>query len=501
MRWLNGNSNTLIRLGLGCVFVLSSYGKLVNLDAFIVVVQTLSPLPPSFAAITGLAVAVFEFQLALFLILGLHPRTALWACCALLGFFMMVVLVPLVQGRDVSCGCFGAYEPLTWWTMARQIFLLVASGWCLLNSRTGPSRRAETATRAPGASVRLRVFTSLPIWVATLVVVVFGGLLAGATAAWARGVPEVVSSASITDRLLGCDAAGVGERVTGDTHVLRLREVVSFVSEAQPQSDLIQIFWSALAESLPAGASVSVLRAGDNPDMAQRFRVCRTPVTFFVSDGVVAYRRTGFALAWWKELHELTASFLFQEPFDPPDIEGGLAIGSTVRTFTVSDEQGVPVTFEEGALRGCVFYFTSVDCSVCDDVAPWIRRFYETECPTVSWTSVVLGAVDGETYSAGYDALARHVPQGTNTRAAAGPSVTLTQAVHYARDHGLPGRVLVDVDGLAQRVLGVGGTPAVIVFGADGRVLARHIIGTGEAGHLGQSFGAELSEEILDALK
>ncbi len=108
--WLNNRYVTLLcRVILSAVFLLSSYGKLVDIERYSVdAVYNFGILPMWLARPFGLAMPFIELTCALGLLFGVLTRlAALGAAAMSLAFFVAKAMV-LSQGRMIDCGCFGA---------------------------------------------------------------------------------------------------------------------------------------------------------------------------------------------------------------------------------------------------------------------------------------------------------------------------------------------------------------------------------------------------------
>ena len=97
------------RFLLGGVFLVSSIGKLVDVEKYSVdVVYDFGVLPMVLARPFGLVMPFIELAVALGLLLGIVTRlSALGGGLMSIAFFIAKGMV-LSQGREIDCGCFGA---------------------------------------------------------------------------------------------------------------------------------------------------------------------------------------------------------------------------------------------------------------------------------------------------------------------------------------------------------------------------------------------------------
>ena len=97
------------RLLMAAIFLLSSYGKLVDIERYSVdAVYNFGILPMALARPFGLVMPFIELLCALGLLFGVLTRlSALGVALMSLSFFVAKAIV-LSQGRSINCGCFGA---------------------------------------------------------------------------------------------------------------------------------------------------------------------------------------------------------------------------------------------------------------------------------------------------------------------------------------------------------------------------------------------------------
>ena len=107
---LNNRYLTLLfRLVLAGVFLLSSFGKLVNIEEYSVnAIYNFQIMPVWLARPFGYVMPFIELLCALGLLGGVLTRlSGLGAALMSLAFFIAKAIV-LLQGRSIECGCFGA---------------------------------------------------------------------------------------------------------------------------------------------------------------------------------------------------------------------------------------------------------------------------------------------------------------------------------------------------------------------------------------------------------
>lgn len=127
--FLNNQYLTLLfRLVLAGIFLLSSYGKLVNIEEYSVnAIYNFQILPMWLARPFGYVMPFIELLCALGLLFGVLTRlSALGAALMSLAFFIAKFDVLYIQGRTIDCGCFGAIvETLASVTIYMDIPMLI----------------------------------------------------------------------------------------------------------------------------------------------------------------------------------------------------------------------------------------------------------------------------------------------------------------------------------------------------------------------------------------
>jgi uncharacterized membrane protein YphA (DoxX/SURF4 family) len=97
------------RMVLACIFLLSSCGKLVDITQYsIKPVVEFGILPSSVAVVFGSVLPFVELLCALGLLFGVWTRLASLGIAAMSLAFFSAKTFLLLQGFDLSCGCFGA---------------------------------------------------------------------------------------------------------------------------------------------------------------------------------------------------------------------------------------------------------------------------------------------------------------------------------------------------------------------------------------------------------
>ena len=119
----------VLRLILGGIFLVSSLGKMVDIERYSVdAVYTFGILPMALARPFGLVMPFIELAVALGLLFGVLTRLSALGCGLMSLAFFIAKAVVLAEGREIDCGCFGAVvETLASVTIYMDIPMLIFS--------------------------------------------------------------------------------------------------------------------------------------------------------------------------------------------------------------------------------------------------------------------------------------------------------------------------------------------------------------------------------------
>lgn len=96
----------LCRLVLGGIFIYASIDKIAHPGAFADIIHQYRLVPDLFIHFMAVVLPWLEMVTGILLVFGLFPRTAAIILSALLGVFMVVLVVNAIRGFNFSCGCF-----------------------------------------------------------------------------------------------------------------------------------------------------------------------------------------------------------------------------------------------------------------------------------------------------------------------------------------------------------------------------------------------------------
>ena len=119
------------RIFLGIVFILSSMGKITDVKGFSVLVADYNLLPSFFVLPFSYILAWTEFFSGVFLLLGYGIPYLGIVVSGMMMMFITVVIITLVRGADIDCGCFDiplfGSNKIGYHTLIRNIIFLLMS--------------------------------------------------------------------------------------------------------------------------------------------------------------------------------------------------------------------------------------------------------------------------------------------------------------------------------------------------------------------------------------
>ena len=115
------------RVVLGGIFLWAALTKVPDMAAFAESVANYRIVPPALVPAAAAVLVGVEAVAAFALVFGFWVRAAALLVAALLGVFTVGLASALVRGIDLACGCFGGNAPATWWTVLRDVVMLLAA--------------------------------------------------------------------------------------------------------------------------------------------------------------------------------------------------------------------------------------------------------------------------------------------------------------------------------------------------------------------------------------
>ena len=127
-------ADTLLRLGLGAMFIYSAWGKLQDPRIFQTMVANYRLLPACMTAIFSVTVPMAELLVGAMFLFTKWTREAAFATTVMLLMFLVALVQAQVRGLDISCGCFGDSKEETntvLHALVRDILLFAPTIWLL----------------------------------------------------------------------------------------------------------------------------------------------------------------------------------------------------------------------------------------------------------------------------------------------------------------------------------------------------------------------------------
>lgn len=118
----------VLRVALGAIFVYAGYVKLVQpWQLFAAGIAEYEIVPLWAATFLAKTLPWFEVLLGLMLVIGRWSRTSTVIVSGLLLVFFSMMVRAFAQGKDISCGCFGPNEMISWKTLLRDGSMLAGA--------------------------------------------------------------------------------------------------------------------------------------------------------------------------------------------------------------------------------------------------------------------------------------------------------------------------------------------------------------------------------------
>lgn len=116
----------IIRWILAFIFIFAGIIKIFNINDFVEIIYQLVIIPDLFAPTFAYIIVLTEIAVGIALILKLYYNITLRASLYLIIIFSVIVTIKLVEGADVSCGCFGDFSDskIDVFTLIRNFVLL-----------------------------------------------------------------------------------------------------------------------------------------------------------------------------------------------------------------------------------------------------------------------------------------------------------------------------------------------------------------------------------------
>jgi uncharacterized membrane protein YphA (DoxX/SURF4 family) len=145
LRWIV----VILRLALGAIFIYAAWVKLrLPWQLFAMSIDSYQLLPPGPVEFLARTLPAFELLLGIGLIVGKWLRITSSITAALLLVFFSLIVRAALKGQEISCGCFGPGETISWKTMLRDGSMLAGALFLAVMAWRTPSRSALPAPDA-----------------------------------------------------------------------------------------------------------------------------------------------------------------------------------------------------------------------------------------------------------------------------------------------------------------------------------------------------------------
>jgi len=116
----------IIRFYIGILFIYASMSKIPFPAEFAAALGSYRILPYWSVNFVAIALPWVEVICGLFLVIGLRTRAVSSIIGILLVVFTAGIIINLIRGASISCGCFGnAGDQISWWDVPRDLFWLL----------------------------------------------------------------------------------------------------------------------------------------------------------------------------------------------------------------------------------------------------------------------------------------------------------------------------------------------------------------------------------------
>jgi putative oxidoreductase len=116
----------VLRLYVGCFFIYASMSKIPYPAQFAEATANYRLVPYWFLNLGAVILPWIEFVCGLFLVIGFMSRASVILIGCMLILFNIMVLINMVWGAPISCGCYDTVgEPIGWKKIAENILMLI----------------------------------------------------------------------------------------------------------------------------------------------------------------------------------------------------------------------------------------------------------------------------------------------------------------------------------------------------------------------------------------
>ena len=118
----------VLRIVLGAIFVYAAWTKLREpWELFALAISSYQLLPMKMVELVARTLPWLELAVGIGLIIGRPLRLSSSIVSLLMLMFFVLVVRAYAKGMEISCGCFGNNEPISWLTLLRDGSMLAGS--------------------------------------------------------------------------------------------------------------------------------------------------------------------------------------------------------------------------------------------------------------------------------------------------------------------------------------------------------------------------------------
>ena len=114
----------ILRIIIGGVFIWAGITKIVNPIGFIKDIQNYKLFPLNISLIIAIILPWVEFLCGICLLLGIRIKSSSFLTSFILALFIVIILITMIRGINIKCGCFGAHSGQVGWTLLIQDIVL-----------------------------------------------------------------------------------------------------------------------------------------------------------------------------------------------------------------------------------------------------------------------------------------------------------------------------------------------------------------------------------------
>ena len=130
--------DTIIRLGLGGMFIFSAWNKILEPGSFQIIVDNYRLLPVCITALFSVTMSMAELLVGIMFIFTKWTREAAFLTVIMIAMFIVALAQAQVRGLDISCGCFNEAEDggnNVLHALIRDILLIVPTAWLMFKGQ------------------------------------------------------------------------------------------------------------------------------------------------------------------------------------------------------------------------------------------------------------------------------------------------------------------------------------------------------------------------------